>query len=240
MPRDYYEDRRESGGVSRDRYPTKQSEKDKTYKHTESSGRAYCDPEYDARNYTTHDRPRETVMSDRDRSSSKQNRDYYDSRAGKEFYASEFSSDYDEKRNKHKKSKHKKRTRESDRDDKKKSLVTAYDDISSDSDIPISPSGSASHRGSKDFSRAKSPSTAIKEYQRIKERSHSNSPAVREKSPSRNSSSRKSKSSRLTSPEAMHSKRDSSRDNKYKNRSPSHSPSPKKPRYRSRSPSPHR
>ena len=232
MPRDYYDNRRESSGVSRDRY-SKTVEQDKLFRH--SDGGRYLDPEYDARNYT-HERSRDSGVGDR---SSKHQRDYYESKGSKETYANDYT-DYEEKRSKHKKSKHKKRTRESDKDEKNRSLVAAYDDISSDSDIPASPSGSASHKGSKDYVRAKSPSTAIKEYQRIKERSHSNSPAVRDKSPSRNSSSRKSKSSRVPSPVESYSKRDSSRDNKYKARSPSLSPSPKKARYRSRSPSPHR
>lgn len=225
MPRDYYGDRRYRG----------------------ETGRSY-DPEYDARNYGSS-RRNESQVTDRDtntahaRNEKEPSRDYYDSsRVSKDTYPEEHVRHFEEKRPKHKKSKRKKRPKDQERDDKRKSLVAAYDDISSDSDTLQSTSNTPAspNRGRKtkaEHVRAKSPSTAIKEYKRIKERSHSNSPAVREKtSPHRGKSS---KSSRLASPESS-SKKESSKESKYSRVSSPYVPSPKKARYRSRTPSPQR
>lgn len=237
MSRDYYDGRRESSSVTRDRY-SKYTEKDRGYRESggASSRSATYDPEYDARNYTptSHDRSRLDFASERNRD---EKVDYYDKDISKERFIDNYTH-YEEKKSKHKKSKHKKRSRDQERDEKRKSLVAAYDDISSDSDIQGTGKSPSSVRriskAAESYKRANSPSTAIKEYQRIKERSHSNSPALREKSPSRS----KGQKSKALSPEPT---RKDSRDSKYRAISPaSYSPSPKKLRYKSRTPSPER
>ena len=243
MPRDYYPDDRRDLSHQRDRY-TKSSRREDRNDMRQSSAVPLdprADPRYPMDYYDPYARDRErthaSVTHDRgyDRPSLREDRDYqYD--------------DFDqgpERKKKSKKSKKQKYSKDRTVDDRSdhqnRSLVAAYDDISSDSDIAAADSHRHSGRRDYDRSRAKSPSSAIREYRTIKERSHSNSPLVLQRSPDHRKSKTR-KQPRAVSPEVTRrtdrGHGDSRRPDYDRDQSPVHPPSPKKARLKSpRSPS---
>ena len=246
MPRDYYADERRDSSHQRDR---------DRYSNRRDAERAEMRQAPPPPEYPRYEQDYYMYGRDKQRSHEMQSHSrqyppdkYRDERVYNE---REEVADYDrgrERSKKKRKSKKRKlskeRTFREEHDDPNKSLVTAYDDISSDSDLPDSPTTDkqSNRRGYEaGRSRPKSPSSAIREYQKIKQRDHSNSPMINQASPSQ-SMSRSQKHLRGMSPEQMkrHDRAYGDSRRQEREQSPVHPPSPKKPRYRSRSPnSPH-
>ena len=241
MPRDYYTDERREFAHQRDRY-SKSSRRDS--ERSDVRPPTSVDHRVESRysEYYEYVRDRErmhgSVPHERshDRTSSREDRVY-------ETPYEEFNQTADRKKRKGgKKSKLRDRPVDENNDHQNRSLVAAYDDISSDSDIISSDTHRhIGRRNDYDRSRVRSPSSAIREYRAIKERSHSNSPSVMmERSPDYRKP--KSHKHRGVSPDtARRNDRghgDSRRQDYERDNSPVHPPSPKKPRLKSRSPSP--